>query len=85
MIDLIKDLDAPALLVSPSRLGSINDTLLSRMALDSKNIDYFWYVNLYEDKGEFTKITAPFYEECVGEVPTDLGLVFDRYLHRYAS
>jgi len=85
MIDLIKDLQAPALLVTPSRLGSINDTLLSRMALENRGIDYLWYINLYEDKEKFNSITAPYYEKCMGEVPTDLTLVFDRYLHRYLS
>ena len=82
MIDLIKDLEAPTLLVTPSRLGSINDTLLSRMALEARKIDYFWYINRYEDKEEFERITAPFYKACGGEVPTDLDSVFDRYLHR---
>ena len=81
MIDLIKDLSSPALLVSPSRLGSINDTLLSRTALQSKGIDYLWYVNLYEDKEDFEAVTAPYYKECLGEVPTDLASVFNRYLH----
>lgn len=85
MIDLIQDLRALALLVSPSRLGSINDTLLSKMALKNKKIDYLWYINLYEDSKDFEAITAPYYKKCVGEVPTDLGLIFDRYLHRYGA
>lgn len=62
MIDLIKELNAKALLIVPSHLGSINDTLLSINALKSQNIEFEWYVNLYKDKEEFEKITLPFYE-----------------------
>ncbi len=85
MIDLIEDLGAPALLVAPSRLGSINDTLLSRMALEAKGIEFSWYINLYEDKEEFETITAPYFKACGGEVPTDLASIFDRYLDRYGA
>jgi len=84
IIDLIRDLDSVALLVAPSRLGSINDTLLSQMALRLKGIRFLWYINLFEDRERFFSITAPYYRKCVGEVPTDLESVFDRYLHRYA-
>ncbi|HIE34763.1 MAG TPA: dethiobiotin synthase [Campylobacterales bacterium] len=63
MIDLIKKLQAKSLLVTPSRLGSINDTLLSIKALNDYNIDFNWCINLYEDKESFFEITYPFYKD----------------------
>lgn len=63
MIDLAKKLEAKVLLVTPSRLGCINDTLLSLEALKSRNIEFDWCVNLFEDKEGFKKVTQPFYDE----------------------
>ncbi len=63
MIDLAKKLEAKVLLVTSSKLGCINDTLLSQEALKSRNIEFDWCVNLYEDKENFEKITQPFYDE----------------------
>ncbi len=62
MIDLAKELDAKVLLVTPSKLGCINDTLLSIEALKSRNMDFDWCVNLYNNKKEFKKVTQPFYD-----------------------
>lgn len=62
MIDLAKDLNAKMLLVTPSRLGCINDTLLSMEALKNRNIHFEWCVNLYEDKISFEKVSQPFYD-----------------------
>jgi dethiobiotin synthetase len=62
MIHLIKELDVKTLLVTPSRLGCINDTLLSIMALERFSIDYDWCVNLHEDKEKFDKATKPYYD-----------------------
>ena len=62
MVDFIDYFKTSVLLVVPSRLGSINDTLLSRHLLDQKNIDYVWAINLYEDKESFYQVTAPFYQ-----------------------
>jgi dethiobiotin synthetase len=64
MIDLIEELHCKTLLVTPSRLGCINDTLLSIEALENRNINFDWCVNLYEDKDEFKKVTQPFYDEA---------------------
>jgi dethiobiotin synthetase len=61
MIDLIEDLRAKTLLITPSNLGCINDTLLSIEALKRRNIDFDWCINLYKDRDEFKKVTAPFY------------------------
>jgi dethiobiotin synthetase len=67
MIDLAKDLNARVLLVTPSRLGCINDTLLSFEALTSKGIDFDWCVNLYEDRKNFEKVTQPYYDAVYPE------------------
>jgi len=61
-INLIKELEAQALLVTPSRLGCINDTLLSIMALKTFDVDFEWCVNLHEDKEHFPKVTQPYYD-----------------------
>ena len=81
MIDFIKDLGASALLVTPSKLGCINQTLLSMEALRNRGIPFWWYVNLYEDRDEYFKITHPFYEAYFKEVPLSLASVFQRYMH----
>jgi len=67
MIDLAKKLGSKVLLVTPSRLGCINDTLLSQEALKSHNIEFDWCVNLYEDKESFSEVTKPFYDEVFPE------------------
>ena len=60
IIDLIKEFDSEAILITPSKLGCINDTLLSINALKSKNIDFEFYINLYQDKNSFEKVSKPF-------------------------
>ncbi len=67
MINLIKELEAKTLLVTPSRLGCINDTVLSILALKTFDIDFDWCVNLYEDKESFSEVTKPFYDEVFPE------------------
>ncbi|MEA3491560.1 MAG: dethiobiotin synthase [Campylobacterota bacterium] len=67
MIDLIQALDTKVLLVTPSRLGSINDTLLSIEALTSREIDFDWCVNLFEDRESFDEVTKPFYDALYPE------------------
>jgi len=62
MIDLAKKLGSKVLLVTPSSLGCINDTLLSIEALRSREIDFDWCVNLYEDKETFAEVTQPYYD-----------------------
>ncbi|MCF6201750.1 MAG: dethiobiotin synthase [Hydrogenimonas sp.] len=61
MADLPKIFDAKTLLVSPSRLGSINDTLLSIEALRNKEVEPVVAVNLFEEADTFEKITRPYY------------------------
>lgn len=63
MIDLIEKLGSDVLLVTPSRLGCINDTLLSHEALGARGIPFDWCVNVFEDKESFPEVTKPFYDE----------------------
>ena len=67
MINLIKEVNAKTLLVTPSRLGCINDTILSILALKTFDIDFDWCVNLYEDREDFATVTAPYYDEVFPE------------------
>ena len=64
MIDLAQELDSMVLLVTPSKLGCINDTLLSIEALEHRKIKFDWTVNLFEDRDSFSEVTQPFYNEA---------------------
>jgi dethiobiotin synthetase len=66
MIDLAKMLDLELYLITPSKLGCINDTLLSLQALKANGISHQWFVNLFEDKESFFDVTAPFYQDYFG-------------------
>ena len=68
MIDLIKELNCKTILISPSNLGSINDTLLSHTALNNYGIKFQWYINLFKDKDSFNEITLPFYKEYFSNI-----------------
>jgi len=83
MIDLIKTLNIKTLLVTPSRLGCINDTMLSIEALKSRDIDFDWCVNLHEDKEDFKKVTQPYYDavfEGWWSVDDELGHSLNSFL-----
>jgi len=67
MIDLIKDINCKALLVTPSHLGCINETLLSIDRLESSSIAFDWCVNIYNDKESFREVTEPFYNSYFKE------------------
>jgi dethiobiotin synthetase len=60
IIDLIKEFESECILITPSKLGCINDTLLSTEALKNRDIDFEFYINLYEDKDSFEKVSKPF-------------------------
>ena len=66
IIDLIKELNSKAILITPSKLGSINDTLLSIEALKNRDIDFDFFINLYEDKEDFKKVSEPFLLDYFG-------------------
>ncbi len=62
MIDLAKELQGETLLVTPSKLGCINDTCLSIEALKHYDIPFEWCVNLFEDSVQFNQTTQPYYD-----------------------
>lgn len=68
MIDLINIFDSLAFLITPSKLGSINDTLLSIEALKNRNIDFEFFINLYKDEDSFEKVSKPFLIEYFGNL-----------------
>ena len=64
LIDIIKLLNIDkTILVTPSKLGAINDTLLSMEALKYRDINFSWLINLYLDEESFNKITMPYYKD----------------------
>lgn len=72
IIDLIKEFEqnfnTKTILIAPSNLGSINDTLLSQAALKKYDISFEWYINLYKDKDSFETITLPFYKKYFSSI-----------------
>jgi dethiobiotin synthetase len=68
MIDLIKFFKTKAVLITSSKLGSINDTLLSIEALKKRELAFEWYINLYQDIDSFEEVTLPFYKEYFKKV-----------------
>lgn len=68
IIDLIKEFNCEAILITPSKLGCINDTLLSINALKAKNIDFDFYINLYHDINSFEKVSKPFLIDYFGKL-----------------
>ena len=68
IIDLIKELESKAILITPSKLGCINDTLLSIESLKNRNIEFEWYINLYQDKNSFDEVSKPFLEDYFGKL-----------------
>lgn len=78
MIDFISIFKTSTLLICPSRLGSINDTLLSRHLLESKSIPYTWAINIYEDKDSFESVTAPFYQKNFLSLQDDIKEIVNK-------
>lgn len=72
MIDLIKIFEAKAILIAPSKLGCINDILLSMEALKKRDIKFDWYINLFQDKDSFDEVSKPFLKDYFKEL---------KYLH----
>ena len=63
IIDLIEKINPTnTFLITPSKLGSINDTLLSLNMLKNYNLNHEWYINLNKDKDSFDLVTLPFYK-----------------------
>lgn len=62
MIDLIKELEACALLVTHCSLGCINDTLLSKRALEEKNIPHAVAFNCKDGSESFDVVSKPYFD-----------------------
>lgn len=80
MIDLIKELDAKALLVTHCSLGCINDTLLSKKALEDKKIAHAVAFNCKDDDGSFAILSKPYFVQTgfeVFEVGRDIEKICD--------
>ncbi|MGE0739542.1 dethiobiotin synthase [Sulfurimonas sp.] len=80
MIDLIVKLDAVALLVTHCSLGCINDTLLSKKALEDKKIAHTVAFNCKENDGSFATFSKPYFVQTgfeVLEVGRDIEKICD--------
>lgn len=80
MIDLIVKLDAVALLVTHCSLGCINDTLLSKKALEDKRIAHTVAFNCKDDEGSFATFSKPYFVQTgfeVLEVGRDIEKICD--------
>ena len=83
MIDLAKDLNATVLLITPSHLGCINDTMLSIEMLKNREIDFDWCVNLFKNKDKFRETTQPFYDKAFENwwiLQKDLSLFVKKFI-----
>ncbi|WP_372998098.1 dethiobiotin synthase [Sulfurimonas sp.] len=67
MLDLIKHFNAHALLVTHCSLGCINDTLLSKKALEDKNIEHLVAFNCRDDDN-FATVSEPYFLKTGFEV-----------------
>jgi len=80
IIDLIKHLKAKTLLVSHCSLGCINDTLLSKKALENVNLEYIVAFNCRKEDDSFSKVSEPYFEEInldVLKVGEDIDKICD--------
>ena len=68
MIDLIRELNSVALLVTHCSLGCINDTLLSKHALEAKEIPHVVAFNCKNSDESFSKISEPYFLKTDFEV-----------------
>ena len=68
MIDFIKELRVKTFLITSSKLGCINDTLLSIEALKNKQIDFEFFINLYLDIDSFEEVSKPFLKDYFKEL-----------------
>ncbi len=78
MIDLIKMLDASALLVTHCALGCINDTLLSKKALEALHVSHFVAFNCKKEDENFATVSLPYFLQSgqqVLKVDDDIDLI----------
>lgn len=80
MIDLIKHFQATALLVTHCSLGCINDTLLSKKALQDKQIPHAVAFNCRKEDESFASISEPYFlktNQKVLKVDNDIDIICD--------
>ena len=78
MIDLIKMLDAKALLISHCSLGCINDTILSQKALETLHVNYLTAFNCKDGDTEFETQSKPYFlhaDQKILKVDDDIDLI----------
>ena len=68
MIDLIEIFEAKPILIAPSKLGCINDILLSVEALRNRTLEFELYINLFQDKESFDEVSKPFLQDHFGKL-----------------
>jgi len=68
IINLIKEFNCKTFLITPSKLGCINDTLLCIEALKNAKIDFEFFINLYQDIDSFEEISKPFLLDYFGKL-----------------
>lgn len=79
IIDMIKYFEASALLVTHCSLGCINDTLLSKKALDLQNIKNITAFNCMNNN-DFKKVSEPYFKNInfkVLKVDNDIDKICD--------
>ncbi len=69
MYDLAKEFNAKILLITHSKLGCINDTLLNLRLLESLHVEYEWCINM-RDSINFKPTTLPYYKDKFGRILT---------------
>ena len=80
MVDLIKYLQASALLVTHCSLGCINDTLLSKKVLQDMQIPHAIAFNCRENDDNFKKISEVYFKQSgleVLKVPQNIDTICD--------
>lgn len=68
MIDMITHFNAKTLLVTHCSLGCINDTLLSKKALEDKKISYAIAFNCKDNNESFALVSEPYFKQIGFEV-----------------
>lgn len=68
MIDLIEYLKARTVLVTHCSLGCINDTLLSKKALQERGLEHLLVFNCFKNDDDFSNLSEPYFKASGIEV-----------------
>jgi len=84
MIDFANYFNATTILITHTKLGCINETLLSLNLLKQKKLPYIWCVNLRAcDKNNFLKTTLPYYKYYFKNpliLPSDIETIYTKMI-----